>query len=113
MDVSSAILKKRKRQLRLMLKRQVKKLPRSENRKRSNDWLSHGYRRGASAERPTKVWSRACIYPPKNEERRSAGAITMPWWIQLTSGLELLIAVGGLALISFRLAMAFKEWKQK
>jgi hypothetical protein len=42
-----------------------------------------------------------------------AGAITMPWWIQLTSGLELLIAVGGLALISFRLAMAFKEWKQK
>ena len=42
-----------------------------------------------------------------------AGAITMPWWIQLTSGLELLIAVGGLALISFRLAMAFKEWRQK
>ena len=42
-----------------------------------------------------------------------AGAITIPWWIQLTSGLELLIAVGGLALISFRLAMAFKEWKQK
>ena len=42
-----------------------------------------------------------------------AGAITMPWWIQPTSGLELLIAVDGLALISFRLAMAFKEWKQK
>ena len=42
-----------------------------------------------------------------------AGAVTMPWWIQLTSGLELLIAVGGLALISFRLAMAFKEWRQK
>ena len=42
-----------------------------------------------------------------------AGTITMPWWIQLTSGLELLIAVGGVALISFRLAMAFKEWKQK
>ena len=42
-----------------------------------------------------------------------AGAITIPWWIQLTSGMELLIAVGGLALISFRLAMAFKEWKQK
>ena len=38
-----------------------------------------------------------------------AGAITMPWWVQLTSGLELLIAVGSLALISFRLAMAFKE----
>ena len=42
-----------------------------------------------------------------------AGAVTMPWWVELTSGLELLIAVGGLALISFRLAMAFKEWKQK
>ena len=42
-----------------------------------------------------------------------ARAISLPWWIQLTSGLELLIAVGGLALISFRLAMAFKEWKQK
>ena len=42
-----------------------------------------------------------------------AGAGTMPWWVQLTSGLELLIAVGGLALISFRLAMAYKEWRQK
>ena len=42
-----------------------------------------------------------------------AGAVTMPWWVQLTSGLELLIAVGGLALISFRLAMAYKEWRQK
>ena len=42
-----------------------------------------------------------------------AGAITMPWWVQLTSGMELVIAVGGLASISFRLAMAFKEWKQK
>ena len=40
-------------------------------------------------------------------------AVTIPWWIQLTSGLELLIAVGGVVLISFRLAMAFKEWKQK
>ena len=42
-----------------------------------------------------------------------AGAITIPWWIQLTSSLELLIAVGGVVLISFRLAMAFKEWRQK
>ena len=42
-----------------------------------------------------------------------AGAITMPWWIQLTSGLELLIAVGGVVLISFRLAMAYKEWRQR
>ena len=42
-----------------------------------------------------------------------AGAVTMPWWVQLPSGLELLIAVGGLALISFRLAMAYKEWRQK
>ena len=42
-----------------------------------------------------------------------AGAVTMPWWIQLTSGMELLIAVGGVALISFRLVMAYKEWRQK
>ena len=42
-----------------------------------------------------------------------AGAVTMPWWVELTSGLELLIAVGGVVLISFRLAMVFKEWKQK
>ena len=42
-----------------------------------------------------------------------AGAVSMPWWVELTSGLELLIAVGGLALIGFRLAMAFKEWRQK
>ena len=42
-----------------------------------------------------------------------AGAITVPWWVELTSGLELLIAVGGLALISFRLVMAYKEWRQK
>ena len=42
-----------------------------------------------------------------------AGAITMPWWVQLTSGLEFLIAVGGLALISFRLVMAYKEWRQR
>ena len=34
-----------------------------------------------------------------------AGAVTMPWWVELTSGLELLIAVGGVALIEFRLAM--------
>ena len=42
-----------------------------------------------------------------------AGAITVPWWIQLTSGLELVMAVGGLLLISVRLAVAFREWKQK
>ena len=42
-----------------------------------------------------------------------AGAVSMPWWVQLTSGLELLIAVGGLALISFRLAMAYREWRQR
>ena len=42
-----------------------------------------------------------------------AGAISIPWWIQLTSGLELLIAVGGVVLISFRLIMAYREWRQK
>ncbi len=43
-----------------------------------------------------------------------AGAVTMPWWVQLTSGMmELLIAVGGVVLISFCLAMANKEWRQR
>ena len=42
-----------------------------------------------------------------------AGAISMPWWVELTSGLELLIAVGEVFLISVRLAVAFREWKQK
>jgi hypothetical protein len=42
-----------------------------------------------------------------------AGAITIPWWVQLTSGLELLMAAGGLILISVRLVIAFREWKQK
>ena len=42
-----------------------------------------------------------------------AGAISIPWWVQLTSGLELVMAVGGLLLISVRLVVAFREWKQK
>ena len=42
-----------------------------------------------------------------------AGAITVPWWVELTSGMELLIAVGGVVLISFRLVMAYREWKNK
>ena len=42
-----------------------------------------------------------------------AGAITLPWWVQLTSGLELLMAVGGLLLISVRLVIAIREWKKK
>ena len=42
-----------------------------------------------------------------------AGAITVPWWMQLTAGLELCIAVGGLVLIGFRLAIAVREWRGK
>ena len=42
-----------------------------------------------------------------------AGAITVPWWIHLTSGLELLIAVGGVLLIGFRLLMAYKEFRNR
>ena len=42
-----------------------------------------------------------------------AGAITMPWWVQLTSGMELVIAVTGVCLVSVRLAIAIREWKQK
>ena len=42
-----------------------------------------------------------------------AGGITVPWWVELTSGLELLIAIGGLTLIGFRLVMAYREWRHK
>ena len=42
-----------------------------------------------------------------------AGAITVPWWMQLTAGLELFIAIGGLVLIGFRLAIVVREWKGK
>jgi len=42
-----------------------------------------------------------------------AGAISVPWWIQLTAGLELCIAIGGLVLIGFRLAIAVREWWQR
>ena len=42
-----------------------------------------------------------------------AGGITVPWWVELTSGLELVMAVGGLLLISVRLVIAIREWKQK
>ena len=42
-----------------------------------------------------------------------AGAVSVPWWVQLTAGLELTIAVGELLLIGFRLAIAFREWKSK
>ena len=42
-----------------------------------------------------------------------AGAITVPWWMQLTAGLELFVAIGGLVLIGFRLAIALREWRSK
>ena len=42
-----------------------------------------------------------------------AGAITLPWWMQLTAGLELFVAIGGLVLIGFRLAIAVREWRGK
>ena len=40
-----------------------------------------------------------------------AGAVTMPWWVHLTTGLELFIAIGGVALVGFRLAVAIREWR--
>ena len=42
-----------------------------------------------------------------------AGAITVPWWMQLTAGLELFIAIGGVVLVGFRVAIAIREWKGK
>ena len=41
-----------------------------------------------------------------------AGAITVPWWMQLTAGLKLFVAIGGLVLIGFRLAIAIREWRE-
>ena len=41
------------------------------------------------------------------------GAITVPWWMQLTAGLEVGIAVGGLVPIGFCLAIAVREWRGK
>ena len=38
-----------------------------------------------------------------------AGTIAEPWWMQLTAGLELCVAIGGLVLIGFRLAIAVRE----
>ena len=42
-----------------------------------------------------------------------AGAITVSWWMQLTAGLELFIAIGGVVLVGFRVAIAIREWKGK
>ena len=42
-----------------------------------------------------------------------AGTITVPWWMQLTAGLELFVAIGGLVLVGFRLAIAVREWRGK
>ena len=42
-----------------------------------------------------------------------AGAITVPWWMQLTAGRELFIAIGGVVLVGFRVAIAIREWKGK
>ena len=42
-----------------------------------------------------------------------AGAITVPWWMQLTAGLELFIAIGGVVLVGFRVAIVVREWRGK
>ena len=41
------------------------------------------------------------------------GAITVPWWMQLTAGLELFIAIGGVVLVGFLVAISIREWKDK
>jgi hypothetical protein len=40
-----------------------------------------------------------------------AGAVSIPWWAELTAGLELFIAIGGVVLIGVRLAVAIREWR--
>jgi len=62
--------------------------------------------------RPRFGRGHVCTYL-KTKNAEALGVITVLWWIQLTSGLELLIAVGGVTLISFRLAMAYREWRQR
>jgi hypothetical protein len=42
-----------------------------------------------------------------------AGALTVPWWITIQSGLEFSIAVGGAVLVIVRIAIAIREWKKK
>ena len=42
-----------------------------------------------------------------------AGVITVPWWMQLTAGLELFIAIGGVVLVGFLVAISIREWKGK
>ena len=44
----------------------------------------------------------------------ATGAITLPWWaVHLNEWMGLGITVCGLVLVIFRIALAYREWKNK
>jgi hypothetical protein len=44
----------------------------------------------------------------------ATGAITLPWWaIHLNAWAGLCITLCGLVLVVFRIALAYREWKNK
>ena len=44
----------------------------------------------------------------------ATGAITLPWWaVHLNEWVGLGITVCGLVLVIFRIALAYREWKNK
>jgi len=44
----------------------------------------------------------------------ATGAITLPWWaVYLNEWMGLGITVCGLVLVIFRIALAYREWKNK
>ena len=44
----------------------------------------------------------------------ATGAITLPWWaIHLNDWAGIALTLGGLILVGFRIAIAYREWKSK
>jgi len=44
----------------------------------------------------------------------ATGAITLPWWaVHLNEWMSLGITLFGLVLVIFRIALAYREWKNK
>lgn len=44
----------------------------------------------------------------------ATGAITLPWWaVHLNAWVGLVITLCGLVLVIFRIALAYREWKNK
>jgi hypothetical protein len=44
----------------------------------------------------------------------ATGALTLPWWaVHINEWAGLALTVGGLILIGFRIALAYREWKSR